>query len=287
MLGGVFVKEKLKQFAIITLGAVLCGLGLYYFKIPNHFSTGGVSSISIILGGMIPGISTGTINFALNMALLLVGFLFFGKSFGVKTAYASTLMSSVVSALEILHPLDGPFTDQPLLELIFAVGIPSVGSAMLFNAGASTGGTDVIAMIVKKYSSIDIGKALLISDVAIVIVACFVFDIETGMFSILGLVMKTLVVDMVIESINLNKFFTIVTTKPDEIIHYIHEELHRGATVEEAQGSFTHEKKYVILTATKRQQAVALRTFARQQDPHAFIMITNSSEIVGKGFMRI
>ena len=86
MLGGVFVKEKLKQFAIITLGAVWCGLGLYYFKIPNHFSTGGVSSISIILGGMIPGISTGTINFALNMALLLVGFLFFGKSFGVKTA---------------------------------------------------------------------------------------------------------------------------------------------------------------------------------------------------------
>ena len=281
------MKEKLKEYAIITLGALLSGLGLYYFKMPNHFSTGGVSGISIILGGLVPDISTGTINFVLNMVLLVVGFFFFGKGFGVKTAYASILMSSVVSVLEIIHPMTAPFTDQPLLELIFAVGIPSVGSAMLFNVGASSGGTDVIAMIVKKYRNVDIGKALLISDVAVVIAACFVFGVETGMFSSLGLVMKTLVVDMVIESINLNKFFTIVTTKPDEIVHYIHEDLHRGATIEEAEGSFTHEKKYVILTATKRQQAVALRTFVRKKDPHAFIMITNSSEIVGKGFMRI
>lgn len=281
------MKEKLKEYAIITLGALLSGLGLYYFKMPNHFSTGGVSGISIILGGLVPNISTGTINFVLNMVLLVVGFFFFGKGFGVKTAYASILMSSVVSVLEIIHPMTAPFTDQPLLELIFAVGIPSIGSAMLFNVGASSGGTDVIAMIVKKYSNVDIGKALLISDVAVVIAACFVFGVETGMFSSLGLVMKTLVVDMVIESINLNKFFTIVTTKPDEIVHYIHEDLHRGATIEEAEGSFTHEKKYVILTATKRQQAVALRTFVRKKDPHAFIMITNSSEIVGKGFMRI
>ena len=281
------MKEKLKEYAIITLGALLSGLGLYYFKMPNHFSTGGVSGISIILGGLAPNISTGTINFVLNMVLLVVGFFFFGKGFGVKTAYASILMSSVVSVLEVIHPMTAPFTDQPLLELIFAVGIPSIGSAMLFNVGASSGGTDVIAMIVKKYSNVDIGKALLISDVAVVIAACFVFGVETGMFSSLGLVMKTLVVDMVIESINLNKFFTIVTTKPDEIVHYIHEDLHRGATIEEAEGSFTHEKKYVILTATKRQQAVALRTFVRKKDPHAFIMITNSSEIVGKGFMRI
>ena len=281
------MKEKLKEYAIITLGALLSGLGLYYFKMPNHFSTGGVSGISIILGGLAPNISTGTINFVLNMILLVVGFFFFGKGFGVKTAYASILMSSVVSVLEVIHPMTAPFTDQPLLELIFAVGIPSIGSAMLFNVGASSGGTDVIAMIVKKYSNVDIGKALLISDVAVVIAACFVFGVETGMFSSLGLVMKTLVVDMVIESINLNKFFTIVTTKPDEIVHYIHEDLHRGATIEEAEGSFTHEKKYVILTATKRQQAVALRTFVRKKDPHAFIMITNSSEIVGKGFMRI
>ncbi len=278
------MNQKLRDFLLLTGGTVLVSIGLYYFKIPNHFSTGGVSGISIILGALIPGLSTGSINFIINMLLLLLGFLVFGKGFGLKTAYSSILMSSIVWILERVQPMDAPFTDEPLLELFFAVGLPSVGSAILFNIGASTGGTDIIAMIVKKYSSVDIGKALFLSDCVIVITACFVFGMQTGLFSIMGLVLKTLVVDMVIESINLSKFFTIVTSKPEPIARYIHETLHRGATIEQAEGSYSGEKRYVILTAIRRHQAVALRVYARQVDPHAFIMITNSSEIIGKGF---
>lgn len=201
----------------MTGGTVLVAIGLYYFKMPNHFSTGGVSGISIILGALIPGLSTGTINFLINMLLLLLGFLVFGRGFGVKTAYASTLMSSIVWVLERVQPMDAPFTDEPLLELFFAVGLPAVGSAILFNIGASTGGTDIIAMIVKKYSSVDIGKALFISDCFIVITACIVFGMQTGLFSIMGLVLKTQVVDMVIESINLSKFFTVITSNPERL----------------------------------------------------------------------
>ena len=209
------------------------------------------------------------------------------------TAIALTIFM-VEAQIPPLTPIPGikmGLSNIVTVFIVFAIG-PKEAAAVLFVRvflGAVFAGLVyvAIAMIVKKYRNVDIGKALLISDVAVVIAACFVFGVETGMFSSLGLVMKTLVVDMVIESINLNKFFTIVTTKPDEIVHYIHEDLHRGATIEEAEGSFTHEKKYVILTATKRQQAVALRTFVRKKDPHAFIMITNSSEIVGKGFMRI
>lgn len=278
------MKMKAKEFFLLTGGTILAVIGLYYFKMPNHFSTGGVSSIAIILGNLLPGFSTGAINFILNMALLVVGFLVFGKSFGARTAYCSILMSTLVWILEKVQPLSGPFTDQPLLELFFAVGLPSVGSAILFNTQASTGGTDIIAMILRKYTNIDIGKALFASDCIIVLAACFVFGIKTGLFSILGLVLKTLVVDMVIESINLSKFFTIITANPEPIAKYINRELKRGATIEEAQGSYSHEKRYVILTATRRYQAMALRNYARQQDPHAFIMVTNSSEIIGKGF---
>ena len=218
------------------------------------------------------------------MLLLLLGFLVFGRGFGAKTAYASMLMSSIVWGLERIQPMDAPFTDEPLLELFFAVGLPAVGSAILFNIGASTGGTDIIAMIVKKYSSVDIGKALFISDCVIVITACIVFGMQTGLFAIMGLVLKTLVVDMVIESINLSKFFTVITSNPEPIVKYINETLKRGATIEVAEGSYSHQKRYIILTATRRHQAVALRAYARQMDPHAFIMITNSSEIIGKGF---
>ena len=139
-------------------------------------------------------------------------------------------------------------------------------------------------MIVKKYSSVDIGKALFISDCVIVITACIVFGMQTGLFSIMGLVLKTQVVDMVIESINLSKFFTIITSNPEPIVKYINETLKRGATIEVAEGSYSHQKSYIILTATRRHQAVALRAYARQMDPHAFMMITNSSEIIGKGF---
>ncbi len=278
------MNRKLRDFLLMTGGTILVSIGLYYFKMPNHFSTGGVSGISIILGALIPGLSTGSINFIVNMLLLLLGFLTFGKGFGAKTAYASVLMSSIVWILERVQPMNAPFTDEPLLELFFAVGLPSVGSAILFNIGASTGGTDIVAMIVKKYSSVDIGKALFLSDCVIVIAACFVFGMQTGLFSIMGLVLKTLVVDMVIESINLSKFFTIITDSPEPIAQYIHETLKRGATIEVAEGSYSHKKRYIILTATRRHQAVALRAFARQVDPHSFIMITNSSEIVGKGF---
>ncbi len=278
------MNRKLRDFLFMTGGTILVAIGLYYFKMPNHFSTGGVSGISIILGALIPGVSTGSINFIVNMLLLLLGFLTFGKGFGAKTAYASVLMSSIVWVLERVQPMEAPFTNEPLLELFFAVGLPSIGSAILFNIGASTGGTDIIAMIVRKFSNVDIGKALFLSDCAIVVIACFVFGMQTGLFSIMGLVLKTLVVDMVIESINLSKFFTIITDSPEPIAKYINETLKRGATIEEAVGSYSHKKRYIILTATRRHQAVALRAFARQVDPHSFIMITNSSEIIGKGF---
>ena len=205
------MNRKLRDFLFMTAGTILVAVGLYYFKMPNHFSTGGVSGIAIILGALIPGLSTGTINFIINMLLLLLGFLVFGRGFGAKTAYASMLMSSIVWGLERIQPMDAPFTDEPLLELFFAVGLPAVGSAILFNIGASTGGTDIIAMIVKKYSSVDIGKALFISDCVIVITACIVFGMQTGLFAIMGLVLKTLVVDMVIESINLSKCFILIS----------------------------------------------------------------------------
>ena len=165
------MNRKIRDFLLLTGGTILVAIGLYYFKMPNHFSTGGVSGISIILGALIPGLSTGTINFIINMLLLLLGFLVFGKGFGAKTAYSSILMSGIVWVLERVQPMNAPFTDEPLLELFFAVGLPAVGSAILFNINASTGGTDIIAMIVKKYSSIDIGKALFISDCVIVITA--------------------------------------------------------------------------------------------------------------------
>ena len=160
-------REGMKKFLIINAGVFLLSLGVYFFKFPNNFTTGGVSGIAIILGRLIPNpaISPATMMSVINIALLVVGFIFLGRDFGFWTAYCSIMFSFETWLFEKIFPMDRPFTDQPLLELCFAIMLPAVGSALLFYSNASSGGTDIVAMILKKYASItDIGKALFVSD---------------------------------------------------------------------------------------------------------------------------
>lgn len=277
-------KQMVKEYLLLTLGTLLIAIGVYFFKFPNHFSTGGVSGISIILGAYVPGVSAGAFVFIINAALLILGFAVFGRSFGIRTAYASTLLSSVVWALERIVPLSKPLTTQPLLELIFAVLLPAVGSAILFNIDGSSGGTDIVAMILKKYSSLNIGNALFVADFVITLGALFAFGVETGLFSMLGLLVKALVVDLVLENIKINKCFHIITDAPEPILRFIVDKLHRGATILHGEGAYTHENRTVLLTVVDRSQAVLLRRFAKATDPRCFILITNTGEIIGKGF---
>ncbi len=273
----------LLDYLIMTAGTLLMVLGIYFFKFTNHFSTGGVSGISVIMAHYFPS-TPGTIGLSINIVLLILGYLVMGKSFGVRTTYVTLLQSGVIWLLERLVPMDHPITDEPFLELVFAVGLPAIGSAILFNVDASSGGTDIIAMIMRKYTTLNIGVALLISDCIITVSACFAFGMTTGLFSILGLIMKSLVIDLVLENVNTNKCFHIITAHPDALEDYILTKLHRGATRLHGEGIYTHEGREVILTVVNRRQAVHLRRFVKAADPSAFLLITNTSEIIGRGF---
>ena len=272
-----------RQYSMITVSTLLIAAGIYFFKFPNNFTFGGVTGLAVVVSSVFP-ISPSTFNLAANLVLLIIGFFFLGKSFGVKTVYSSMLLSVSLSVLEKIYPIDAPLTDQPMLELVFAIALPAFGSAVLFNIGASSGGTDIVAMIVKKYTSAEIGGALFLSDLVITLLAFFVFDIKTALFSFLGLMVKSLVIDSVIESINLSKYFNIVCSDPAPICEFIVKKLKRSATVFEARGAFSHNRKYVILTAMKRYQAMQLRQYIKSVEPDAFILISNTSEIIGKGF---
>ncbi len=277
--------ETLKTYLIITVGTLMVAFGVYFFKFPNNFSTGGVSGISVILGYLSPALSAGSYVLIINITLLIAGFIFIGKSFGVKTVYSSLLMSFTIWAMEKIYPMSSPMTNQPFLELSFAVLLPAVGSAVLFNTGASTGGTDIAAMILKKYARIDIGKALFMVDAAIAVTAGLVFGVETGLFSCLGLIAKAFFVDSVIESINTSKYFTIVTEHPEPVLDFIMKELHRGATEStEFEGAYSKKKKTLILTCVNRMQAVRLKNFVHTNDKSAFMVISTSSDVIGKGF---
>lgn len=279
-------KALFREFILMTFGTALVAIGTYFFKFPNHFSTGGVTGLAVILAQLLPSFTPSTYAAVINILFLLVGFFALDRGFGLRTAYCSILFSAMLQGLEWLAPLASPLTSSPLLELFFSVIFPALGSAILFNLGSSTGGTDIAALILKKFSSLDTGMALLCSDLFIAASALLVFDIETGLYSLLGLMLKSVMVDSVIESLNRKKSFFVITQNPQVACDYITYTLHRGATTWQAQGAYTHHESTVILTALSRGQAVALRRELKRKDPQAFIVIANSSEIFGKGFLR-
>ena len=159
--------------------------------------------------------------------------------------------------------------------------------AIVFDIGASTGGTDIVALILAKYTSMEIGKALMVSDILIVLAAAWRFGMGTGLYCILGLIGKSFVVDGAIENIRLRKVCTIVTSNPQPILDFIIHNMNRSATVEKAYGAYTHHELSVLVTVLTRRQALQLRNFLRENDPRSFITIVNSSEIIGKGFRSV
>lgn len=278
------IQSKAKEFLILNLGTFLTAVGSYFFKFPNNFSTGGVTGISVVLTHYFPTWSNGTIVSVINIVLLVFGLAALGKGFGFKTFYVTFALSGMLAAMEYLWPMTEPLTNQPLMELMFGVFLPAWGSAMLFNIDSSTGGTDIIAMIVKKYSKMHIGKALLVVDFIITAMTFIAFGPTTGLFSILGLIVRSFAVDMFLESMNTYKSFTIITDRPESICTFIKSQLRRGATVYHAEGMFQHTDKTVILTAVSKQQGLLLQSVIKLADQNAFVLISNTSEILGKGF---
>lgn len=279
--------QQIKSFFIITISTIIMAIGVYFFKFPNNFCFGGVTGAAVVFAKILP-ISASSFSFVVNMALLVVGFAFLGKSFALRTTYATILLSGLLVVFERAFPLKQPLSNEPMLELIFAIALPAIASALLFYEGSSSGGTDVIAMIVKKYAHVDdIGIALFVTDLIMIIIACFVFDIKTALYSFVGLTVKSFLIDAIIENIMLRKSIMITCDDKDAICHFITGELQKGATIVEATGAYTNAKRYLIFTTLTRKQAAVLRSFIHQNKLHAFISMSSTSEVFGKGFTSI
>ena len=291
------ILSTLKSISILHFGILLTALGIYFFKTPNGFATGGVSGIAVILHNLLPfNITTGTYMLAINALMLILGIVILGKECGALTIYCTMMISLINWGLEFICPMEViTLTNYPLLELVYAVLLTGIGSAILFKCKASSGGTDIAALILKKYTSMNVGSALLCTDFLIAAATFIKFgvdgeiliDPQTGLFSLLGLFAKVFIIDDIIDSINMCKAFTIITTKPDEINEYIMRDIHHGVTTYPAKGAYTGADKTVIVTVCKRTEALRIRKKVLSIDPHAFIIITKTSEILGKGFRDI
>lgn len=277
-------KKIVKEFIFITIGLIFVASGLYFFLVPNELAAGGVSGLAIVINKYIPKLSVPVIMLATDAVLYVLGFIFIGKSFGVKSLYCSILLPTFMTILGVIFPLSKPLVNDLFLNLVFGILIGAVGMGIIFNQNSSTGGTDIVAKILNKYLNLEIGKALLITDFIITLFALFTFGPLIGMYSLLGVVMNGFIVDYIIEGFNILKKVEIVSNKGDEIKRFIMEDLDRGATLYYAKGAYTLENKEVITTVLDKKEFIKLKNFIKEIDPQAFVMIYNVHETLGNGF---
>lgn len=295
------IKGTVYEWVMINLAVLMMAVGVFLFKGPNNFATGGVSGIAIIIARYTvepaPFLTQSVLNLIMNGLLLVIGFIFLGKGCTFKTAYCSIVYTLEMYAMEwIFRSLGIEFINgvtltslaggqgQKLLEFVYAMLLTGIATAILFNCRASSGGTDIVALIIKKYAKMDIGKAMVVTDLVIAASTFFVFDTTTGLYSILGLFFKSFLVDGVIESIGKSKFVTIITSAPEKVTPFIIEGLHRSYTSFKATGGYTGGEKTVLLTVCNRREALKLKLKINAADPSAFVILTDTNEILGKGF---
>ena len=271
-------------FAELNLGLILTAFAIVAFKTPNHFAFGGTSGVSVILSTLFPTLPVGVFMWIINAVLVVLGFIFLERKAILWSVFASFALSAYVSLFELFIPTSVSMTGDMWLDLCFAVILPALGSAIVFDIGASTGGTDILAMILKRRTTLEIGRALLLVDIGIVTIAAFLYGPRVGLYCVLGLFAKTLVVDKAIESIHLRKVCTVICSEPLKVEEFIVKHLNRTATISRGYGAFSGKCVTVIMSVLSRREAVQLRRYAREVDPGAFITIVDSSEIVGKGF---
>ena len=281
------IKVKFKDWMYMNAGIVLIACATYFFLVPNQFVTGGMTGLATILG-FVTSLSTSTWLVFLNICMLIIGFVFLGKKTGIWTVYCSLGYSSIMLIFERIFPLEHTLTDESFMELCVGILIYAVGTAIIFYAGASSGGMDIVALIIRKYAKVDVGKAVLYVNMFIACGSLFVFPgVERGILSLVGLFANSFIIDIVIDNFHSCKYFVVITDKTALVSEYIMNQLHHGVTITDAIGAYTQTPKGMIHTVCRRYEAIKLRAAIKQIDENAFIVVTTSSEIIGKGFRSV
>ena len=277
--------KNIRSYLMITLGTVLMAVGVYFFEFANDFSTGGTAGLAQMISEMTGFLTPAQLASIFNVVLLAVGMIVLGKAFTFKTIYCSLLLTLLLNLFEQLVPVTEPFTGQKVVELFIDMILVSVGAALIFNEDGSSGGTDVVAMILKKYTRINVGKALLLVDSIVILLAFSAFGTETGILSLFAIVIRAFVVDGAIENFNSSKFLMIITDKEEKILHYIMHDLERGASVvNNCTGAYTNNEKRMIISVMDKREAVKVKKMIKQIDPVAFVIVGTTNDIQGAGF---
>lgn len=270
-----------KEGLLITFAMLIVSAAVYFFMVPSKIVVGSVSGLAMVLAELLH-MQMSTITFILNVVLLIAGFIFIGKEFGAKTIYTSLLLPIFLWIFEHLVPVSESLTGNSVYDLVSYILIIALGQAILFNANASSGGLDVVAKIISKYTHADIGKAVTIGGLITAVTSIFVYDIGTLIVSVLGTYANGIAVDYFIDGFNKRKKICILSEEYEEIQKYIMQELGRGTTLYTACGGYDGKEKTELVTIMTPNEYKQLLNYLHQSEFQAFVTVYNVSQVIGK-----
>ncbi|MER2008943.1 MAG: YitT family protein [Psychrobacillus sp.] len=270
-----------RDYFYVIIGAAIIALGFNVFLLPNQVASGGVSGISTILKGVF-GWEPGLVQYAFNIPLFIAGLIFLGAKFGIKSFVGTLVLPAVV----LLTASWEPWTYNPLLGALFGGITVGLGLGIVFRGGASTGGTDLAAQIITKYTGFSLGRSVLLIDGLIVLSAAVVFDIEQALYALIGLFVTTKTIDIVQLGFSQSKMIYIITNKQDEIRDAIYKEIDRGVTKLPAYGGYTNEEKSILMVVAYQTEFTKMKQVVQTIDPTAFVIVSDAYEVLGEGFKR-
>ncbi len=275
------VRASILEYVYVIVGAAIVAIGFNVFLLPNQVASGGVSGISTILHGLF-GWKPGLVQYAFNIPLFLAGVVLLGKKFGVKSFVGTVILPFIV----LLTNDWDPWTNNPLLGALFGGIIVGVGIGLVFKGNASTGGTDLLAQIITKYTGLTLGTSVLLIDGVIAISAAVVFDLEKGLYALIGLYVTTKTIDIIQLGFSQSKMVYIITMKQDEVRDAIYAEIDRGVTKLPAIGGYTGEARPVLMVVVYQTEFTKLKQLIKNVDPSAFVIVSDAYEVLGEGFKR-
>ncbi|MEI6852624.1 MAG: YitT family protein [Bacteroidota bacterium] len=288
-----FSRKWFLEYTLILTGAFIMSVGFVYFISPYKFIPGGVYGIAIVihyvtkgLMAIAPdGIPIGLMGLAFDIPLTIIGTRLLGPKFGMKTVVGFVAVSQFIMLLTYFQG-DKPLVENdPLLSAIFGGVLLGVGIGIMFRSKATSGGSDIIAMIIAKYTHLPLGQLMIYVDSVIVLLGLVVFrDWKIPLYSWLVIFITGKVIDTVIEGLNFEKTLFIISDKHEEIRDVIINDLDRSGTFIQGQGMFKGTEKKIIFTVVSRKELALLKDYVHKVDPHAFLTVINANEILGEGF---
>lgn len=271
--------KKLREYLQIVFGAAVVAAGVYFFMQKAGLALGSVAGLAILLHEVVP-VSVSVLSLGLNAGLLVLGFALLGREFGAKTVVSSLLIPVFMGVLEQLCPLEASLTGDQFLDMLCNLFVVGWGQSLLFSAGASSGGLDILGKILNKFLRVELGKAIAACGLAVALSAVLFYDIKTVVISVLGTYLSGIVLDHFLFGANLKRRVCILSEKQGEIVNFVLHQLHSGATVYEAKGAYTGQVREELLVIVTKQEYRKLMDFIARVDPKAFVTIYNVHEVM-------